>query len=271
MSQRSSAKNVFRELEIQNPAAAKALRAFRPPEFQKPAVAERILYEFHFDEYEKCCRPKSSHKQRRIGFMIFLIAFGLLEFSLLIGGIIAGLGPTVRFLGTHWKAILLLLGGVLGGVCLGAGAVLAAIRVGVSPLSSIAPPNVDTEEPLQELKELAERVASRLRAAYRFQLCAVITVGIIFIGLIVWSMIMVSRDRILYASAFGSSSVAMMILTRWKWQPFDRINNARKLADNADTLATGLRMRMKSVSEIADPHERAKAQWDAVKEYLEFS
>jgi hypothetical protein len=130
---------------------------------------------------------------------------------------------------------------------------------------------MDTGSPVQELKELAERAASRLRAAYRLQLWAVLAVGAIFIALIVWSMVMVSQERILYASAFGSGSVAMMVLTRWKWQPFDRINQARRLADDADILATGLRLRMKTISEITDPVKRSKAQWDAINEYLKRS
>jgi hypothetical protein len=81
----------------------------------------------------------------------------------------------------------------------------------------------------------------------------------------------VSQNRILYASAFGSGSVAMVILTQWKWQPFDRINQARQLADNADTLATGLRLRMKTISEITDPSKRSTAQWEAVEAYLKRS
>jgi len=82
---------------------------------------------------------------------------------------------------------------------------------------------------------------------------------------------MVSKERLLYASAFGSGGVAMVILTQWKWQPFDRINQARKLADDADTVATALRLRMKTISEITDPSLRSKAQGDVVNEYLEHS
>jgi hypothetical protein len=179
----------------------------------------------------------------------------------------AGIPAVVRFLAIYWQAVLL----PTGGVCVGASIVLLVTRVGASPLSAVAPPEEKTEDPLQELKELAERTASRVRASYRLQLWTVLAVGGIFITLIVWSMVLVSQERILYASAFGSGSVAMMILTRWKWQPFDRINQARRLADNADTLATGLRLRMKTISEISDPSERSKAQWDAVEKYLERS
>lgn len=96
-------------------------------------------------------------------------------------------------------------------------------------------------------------------------------VGCIFVALIVWSIIMVTKNKLVYATAFGSGSVAMAILTRWKWQPFDRINDARRLADKADTLATGLRLRMKTISEIKNPTARAKAQWDAVTEYLSYA
>jgi hypothetical protein len=149
--------------------------------------------------------------------------------------------------------------------------VLLMGQIGKSPLRNVVPPREDSESPLQELESLAERTAVRLRAAYLLQLWTVIGVGILFVAIIVWSMIMVTQSRILYASAFGSSGVAMIILTQWKWQPFDRINQARKLADNADTLATGLRLRMKTIAEIPDPSERSKAQWEAVAAYLDCS
>jgi hypothetical protein len=151
---------------------------------------------------------------------------------------------------------------------LGAGIVLSVSRLEVAPLRRIDPPNGQSDDPLQELEDLATRTASRLRSAYRCQLSAVVIVGAILASLIVWSMVMVSQKQILYASAFGSGSVAMMILAKWKWQPFDRINEARRLTDNADTLAVGLRLRMRTISEIEDPDERAKAQWEAVEQYL---
>lgn len=255
MSKGNSGKDVFHELEIQNPAVAQVFRTFR-------RYGEQHKDDYHFgddDHVVECARCAALPRR-------YLIA----SFLLLIGSIGAGIaiGPiVVRFLEMHWHTILL----PVSGACIGSGVILLVTRIETSPLHTVAPPKVDTDDPLQELRELAERTASRLRSAYRLQLWIVLAVGTIFIALIVWSMVMVSQERILYASAFGSSSVAMMILTQWKWQPFDRINSARQLADNADTLATGLRMRMKTISEIVDPSERAKAQWNAVKEYLERS
>lgn len=287
MNVKSSGKNVFRELEVQNPDVARAFRTFRrrseppgeyfdsareerqsrpPGEYSGPtlgypaAESEWTIpgYGGAFD-YEGTVSRTIKHKSRASP----IAAYVLLLIGIAIGVITVG-PALVRLLTTHWQAVLI----PLGGVCAGAGAVLLVSRIGASPLRAVAPPKANAEDPLQELKDLAERTAARLQTAYRLQLWAVLAVGAIFIILIIWSVVMVSQNRILYASAFGSGSVAMMILTQWKWQPFDRINQARRLADNADTLATGLRLRMKTISEITNPSKRAKAQWDAVEEYL---
>lgn len=267
------AKSVFKEIENQNPAVAHAFRAFRarsqPVEFSKD-YAERVL---EMPEMVHAYRSVLNHvmydggpvsRLRRrwpIYIAVALLAAGLVALGIVVGPIL------VRFMLHKWKYILL----PTGGLCLGAGAVLLVGRIGASPLRTVDPPDEDAEDPLQELRDLAERTASRLRSAYNLQLWIVLAVGTVFITVIVWSMVMVSQKRILYASAFGSGGVAMVILTQWKWQPFDRINQARRLADNADTLATGLRLRMKTISEIKDPAERARAQWNAVSEYIDRS
>jgi hypothetical protein len=276
MNVKSSGKNVFSELEIQNPDVARAFRIFRrrsepPGVYFEPAfptwgvpgneqMPSSEIYEER--EYSRIV-SRPALRMRRASHASPIFPFILLLIGVTIGAITVG-PALVRLLITHWQAILI----PLGGVCAGAGAVLLVSRIGASPLRAVAPPKANTEDPLQELKDLAERTASRLQTAYRLQLWAVLVVGVIFIILIIWSVVMVSQNRILYASAFGSGSVAMVILTQWKWQPFDRINQARRLADNADTLATGLRLRMKTISEITNPSKRAKAQWDAVEEYL---
>ena len=192
---------------------------------------------------------------------VALLTVGLIALAFVIG-------PSVlRFLQHHWKAIVL----PTAGFSVGAGMVILVSLIGRSPLRNVAPPRDDSKDPLREIESLAERTARRLRVAYLLQLGTTISVGVLFLALIAWSMVMVSQERILYASAFGSGGVATAILTKWKWQPFDRINQARKLADDADILATGLRLRMKTIAEIADPVERSKAQWEAVSEYLKLS
>jgi uncharacterized integral membrane protein len=288
MSKGTSAKSVFRELETHNPSVAKAFRSFRrqalPPDRSHAGRPERATLdeygrlrdqsrERRYEDYNNGYAapsmrlPSPSMRSYRRSIVIWpQLAVALLLIGIIAVAIVIG-HAVLAFLAVHWQSILL----PVGGVCLGAGAVLLALRVGKSPLRAVAPPNVKSQDPLQELKSLAERTASRLRTAYSLQLWAVIIVGAIFILLIVWSIVMVSQQRLLYASAFGSGSVAMLILTQWKWQPFDRINEARKLADNADTTATGLRLRMTTISEITDPSVREKAQWAAVREYLEHS
>ena len=260
MTETISGDNVFRELEAQNRAVAQAFRTFRrhgeqlelttrtetaiPEPTERATLAPRL--------YSTESAYGVEYRARRqlwspVGAVVLLL-IGLVTVAIVVGPALA------RFFVTHWQAILL----PTAGLCVGAGTVLLVSRVGTSPLRAVAPPRADTEDPLQELKNLAERTASRLQSAYRMQLVAVLVVGAIFVTLIVWSVVMVSQNRILYASAFGSGSVAMVILTQWKWQPFDRINQARRLADNADTLATGLRLRMKTISEITDPSKRSK-------------
>lgn len=263
----------FRELEDQNPAVAQAFRAFRrraqpavpvdTSEMRIPSALDHISSYISDGTGQMPSLPPrgpAPRKRREWPFVVALL--------LLVGGLVAlafSVGPAVlRFLGQHWQAILL----PTGGVCLGAGVVLLASRLEAAPLRGIDPPNEDSDDLPGELKALAERTSSRLRSTYRFQLCAVGVVGAIFVGLIVWCMVMVGQERILYGSAFGSGGVAMVILTQWKWQPFDRINEARSLADNADTLATGLRIVMVTISEIPDPVKRAEAQADAIKQHL---
>jgi hypothetical protein len=272
MSEGSSGKAVFRELELQNPAIAYAFRALRRPRAaSKPSI---ILEREASDGSVLSPANPPNILQRRAEYREYsparmsrsFIAPILLLVG--IGALAIAVGPAVgRFLALYWQAVVI----PAGAMCIGAGIVLLVGRLGAAPLRNVDPPQLGSDDPLKELKQLAERTASRLRTAYRLQLWAVLAVGGIFLGLVIWSMVLVSQDRILYASAFGSGSVAMLVLTRWKWQPFDRINQARRLADNADTLATGLRLRMSTISEITDPSERARAQWDAVGEYLDRS
>lgn len=275
MTDKTANNRAFRELEKQNPEVARAFRVFRR-RAQPPAVAVIEKLDLKSDKFfmmhyydGTVTKNVSSSPMHRYTSRKKNMLWPVVAVLLLVAGIIAlgiSVGPSViRFLGQHWQAIIL----PVGGVCVGAGIVLLVSRLGTTPLCFVDPPKKDSNEPLHELKDLAERTASRLRAAYRFQLFAVLTVGVIFVGLIVWSIVMVSQKKILYASAFGSGGMAMVILSQWKWQPFDRINQARRLADNADTLATGLQLRMKTISEIQDPRERAKAQWEAVEQFID--
>lgn len=285
MSKTGATSDLFLELESQNPAIARAFSSLRrhgaqdiePPRRRPPSeesawggraaglfslepnlpLTQNLVTAFAATPTDDVLYYKASSALPRIlALLLVLLGIGLVAF--------VARASILHFLQAHWQTVLL----PLGGLCVGGGMVLFVARVGRSPLGSVAPPRTDTEDPLKELKDLSERAASRLRATFRFQLVAVLVVGAIFVLLIVWSVVMVSQNRILYASAFGSGSVAMMILTQWKWQPFDRLNLARQQADSADILGTGLRLRMTTIAAIADPSERSRAQWQAVDEYL---
>ena len=190
---------------------------------------------------------------------------------LLTGGILAVavvLGPALlRLVHAYWKTILL----ALGVFCIGAGVILAARQVGRAPLRNIQPPDDTTNEPLEELERFVKRSGSRLRTAYQVQMALISLVALAIFAVIAWSILMVTKDQLMYATLFGTTGVAMLALSRWKWQPFERVAEARRLADNADVLATGLRMRIESISKIPDPKERAEAQWQAVNDYLKLS
>jgi hypothetical protein len=192
---------------------------------------------------------------------VLLLTAGILAVSVVLGP------PLFRLVVAHWKTILLALGVFL----IGAGVILAAGRVGRTPLRNIQPPDDTTNEPLEELERFATRSASRLRTAYQVQLGLICLVAVAIFAIVGWSVLMVTRHQLMYATVFGTTGVGMLALSKWKWQPFDRVADARRLADNADILATGLRLRIESISEIQDPKERAQAQWQAVNDYLELS
>ena len=125
--------------------------------------------------------------------------------------------------------------------------------------------------PLEELESLAIRTVSRLKTAYQIQITLTCVVAALLLFVVLWSIFMVTQNQLMYATAFSSSGIGMLVLSKWKWQPFERVAEARKLADDADILAAGLRLRIKSISEIVDPKERSQAQWEAVSEYLDRS
>lgn len=189
---------------------------------------------------------------------------------LIIGIVVIGfvVGPTLyRILVTDWKTILL----SLGGVCIGSGLIIVFGKIDKHPLKNVEPPDGLSDQPLAELEHLAGRTVSRLRIAYQIQISLVCVVAALLLFIVLWSIFMVTQNQLMYATAFGSSGIGMLALSKWKWQPFERVAEARKLADDADILATGLRLRIKSISEITDPKERAQAQWDAISEYLDRS
>jgi hypothetical protein len=195
----------------------------------------------------------------------------ILGIAILVAGLVAigyVVGPTIyKIFIASWKTILL----SLGGVCVGSGFILLFGKIGKKPLKNVEPPDGSSDHPLEELEGLAFRTVSRLKTAYQLQIILTCSVATLLLFVVLWSIYMVTQNQLMYATAFGSSGIGMLILSKWKWQPFERVAEARKLADDADILAAGLRLRIKSISEIPDPKERAQAQWDAVSEYLDRS
>ena len=194
-----------------------------------------------------------------IGVIIFLVGFILI-------GVAFGTTLYDLFL-IHWKGISL----AIGGSFIGSGLIFIFGRLDKEPLRNIDPPNSDSSEPLCELENLAKRTTSRLRTAYRIQIILICFVATLLFTIVLWSIWTVIQNQLAYTTFFGSSGIAMIILSKWKWQPFERVTEARKLADDADILTMGLRLRIKTISEITDPKERSEAQWVAVSDYLDKS
>jgi len=151
--------------------------------------------------------------------------------------------------------------------------VLLCARVlasGIRPLQAVGQLDAHSATPLGELEKLAARSVQRLRSAYRIQLALSVAVAIVLGAAVIWAILMVSLNELPYATVLGSSGLGATMLAA-RWQPFDRVGRARFLAEQADILATGLRLRMTTIEQIADPRARQKAEWNAVKEYTEMA
>lgn len=262
MSKIPDSRYVFRHAALQNKAIADNLSKFvarsRATKQETPPV---------YEENTKTSSPLISwwlndqYNTLRIILGIMVLVTGLVAIGFVVG-------PTLyNLIVAGWKTILL----SLGGVCVGSGCILLFGKIGRQPLKNLEPPEGTSDHPLAELERLASRTVSRLKTAYQIQILLICIVAALLLFVVLWSIFMVIQDQLMYATAFGSSGIGMLVLSKWKWQPFEQVTEARKLADDADILAAGLRIRIKSISEIADPKERAQAQWEAVSEYLDRS
>jgi hypothetical protein len=132
----------------------------------------------------------------------------------------------------------------------------------------VRPPDSGPNVPPSEIECLAFRAACRLRSSYHAQIVIAIGMLALIAGIVVWSVFMVGTGRLEYGTALGSGGIAAAVLAT-KWQPFDRIGQARKSAERADVLATGLRLRLGSIAKIGDPSERQKAEWRATQDFMQ--
>lgn len=276
MSTTPNSRYVFKHAALQNKAIAdnlakfaarsRATRQVTSPVYEEdvvsssPVLNNRMMYR---DMDMLNLRYKMSYRRN--------IARPFLGITVIVAGLVAigfVVGPTLyNLIVASWKTILL----ALGGVCVGSGCILLFGRIGKQPLKNLEPPDGASDQPLTELERLAIRTVSRLKTAYRMQIFLICIVAALLLLVVLWSIFMVTTNKLMYATAFGSSGIGMLVLSKWKWQPFERVAEARKFADDADILAAGLRLRIKSISEITDPKERAQAQWEAVSEYLDRS
>jgi hypothetical protein len=171
------------------------------------------------------------------------------------------------FLGVYWKTILL----VMGGMCVGAIIPWLASRVGKNLLKKIEPPNAKSDEPTKEIDLWAKRSSKRLQTMYWLQAGCVLVVFCLLVGNVVWTIALLSEGRVESASAFGSGGIVTLVLSRLIWNPFERIAESRKLADNADILSVTLVSSMRDAEKIPNMEERRKAVWDDLRNFLELS
>jgi hypothetical protein len=141
---------------------------------------------------------------------------------------------------------------------------LASAPRGTPPL-----PSQETSQPLTDLEKLAQGFRKRHETTFRVLLAFVIAVGVVLFAVLGWAMYMVSRQQALYGTLFGTGGVGTGVLSQWKWQPFDRMNEARRAADDAAVLGAAIGLRLATIGEIKDPDERQKKQWEAAKDFLE--
>jgi hypothetical protein len=128
--------------------------------------------------------------------------------------------------------------------------------------------NESIEQPLRELELLAVRSSKRLRIAYRVQLLFSIVILVAVAGVVAWAVFELAMDHLRSAAAFGCSGGLGAALAI-KWQPFKEVRRVGMSTEAADVLATGLRMRMKTIGKIEDTAQRQEAEWQAVREYLD--
>jgi hypothetical protein len=148
-----------------------------------------------------------------------------------------------------------------GATCIGGGLPLLANAFRPARILPGAHLNPNAEQPVSELSKYAERCATRHHTAYRIQLGMVIAIAILLVAIVIWSVVLVTLNRLQYGVALGSGSVGGLVLTSAKWQPFDRTATARRDVDRADALAVGLRARLQTISAIQDPQQRQLAEW----------
>jgi hypothetical protein len=194
-------------------------------------------------------------------FVGIVVAVVLIGAGLSLLWIFAG-SHAVPFVVRHRQVFALGLGAAL--VC--SGLPLLGLMLRTVPNGKL---DAQGAEPVSELSHFADRCARRHHVAYRLQLALVVATAVLLLGLVVWSIVLVTLNRLQYGLALGGGSVGGVILTSTKWQPFDRAARARRDADRADVLAVGLRTRLRTIAAIENPLERQRAEWQAIRDFTQ--
>jgi len=174
MIDKSDSKDLVRELERQNPQVATAFRKFRRR--GQPVVVQREARDYSRQDISRRMHilsdraslmravPRAmvysaaSNAPLKMAVILVLIALSA------VGVFVAPRASA--FLRTNWQTFLLPLAGLL----LGAAVVILISRFNATPLGGVKPPDPSSADPLQELKDLAERSFARLRTSYKLQL-----------------------------------------------------------------------------------------------------
>jgi hypothetical protein len=136
------------------------------------------------------------------------------------------------------------------------------------PVAKVAEP---LPSPLPRLELMALRMAHRHQRAWQVHVALVVGVALVLLAVLVWSIVLATLNQTKAATFLGTGTLGGGVLYTWKWQPFDKMSEARRLADQADLLALAVNERMVTISTISDPAQREKAQWQAALDFLDAS
>ena len=284
MSERSEAA-FFREVSKRNPEVARSLEILERRAADALSGAARIETRRSREEHTGATRYRiedepalsrrdvdlepaearpASFQPSRPGFLVYVLGLAfcaLAVFLLYLFGHWAW--RTMQATTLPWHTVALLIGTLVLVTVLVLGLAQVSIRFDAAP-------NAQTSEPVSELERFARGSAARLNRTYHWCLTLAISIHILGVGLITWGCWLVSSKREVLGSVFGGTGISGVVFAQ-KWHPFSKVQEARRLADDAHVLAMGLAITLQSINAIPDPGERAKAQWEATQRYLKES
>jgi len=179
MSETPTTKYIFERVALQNENIAKSFKQFRqqlnntqsPPCPTQDSPTATVLYSRQISSDLDSTQAYTPAPERNKKTLLIL---GVV--TLIIGALATCYATTPNFGETLLSSIKITLL-TISGFCIGLGSILIFENINKNPLKDISPPNTKTNDPLVELKHLAERTVSRLKTAYQVQITTAIPGG----------------------------------------------------------------------------------------------